>query len=183
MEEGTQPDVKKRQGLVQVYTGNGKGKTTASIGLAVRSAGKGHRVIMIQFMKGKINYGELKGLSQLEGASIEQYGRPDFVDKANPAQVDIDWAVQGLARAKEVVSSGEYDLVILDELNIALDYKLVPLQEVLEMIKGRPSHVELVLTGRYAPPEIIDLADLLTVMTEVKHPYMKGVDAREGIEF
>lgn len=172
-----------RKGLVQVYTGNGKGKTTAALGLVLRAVGKGHRAIIIQFMKGDIEYGELTGVKYLPGADIEQFGRPDFVDKKDPAQVDIDFARKGFERAKEVISSGEYQLIILDEMNITLDYNLLDKQEVIDMIKSKPEHVELVLTGRYAPPEMIDLADLVTVMSEVKHPFMKGIGAREGIEF
>ncbi|MFO8109234.1 MAG: cob(I)yrinic acid a,c-diamide adenosyltransferase [Thermoplasmata archaeon] len=173
----------KRKGLVQVYTGNGKGKTTASLGQVLRAVGKGHKVLIIQFMKGKIEYGELTGVDHLPGAEIEQYGRPDFVDKKNPAKIDIDLAVQGFQRAKNVISSGDYDMVVLDEMNIALDYKLLDEDEVIEAIKNRPEHVEVVLTGRYASPALIDLADLVTVMCEVKHPYMVGIEAREGIEF
>lgn len=171
-----------RVGLVQVYTGTGKGKTTASLGQALRASGKGQDVIIVQFMKGEINYGELNSIEHLPNVTIEQYGRPDFVNKANPAQVDIDWAEEGFQRAKEVISSGDYDMVVLDELNIALDYKLLDIEPVLEMIRSRPEHTELVLTGRYAPPAIIDIADLVSVISEVKHPYMKGIDAREGIE-
>ena len=173
----------KRKGLVQVYTGNGKGKTTAALGLLLRSSGKGYRSIMIQFMKGKVNYGELEAVEHVPRAEIEQYGRPDFVDKENPDPVDIELARKGFERAKEVISSGNYDLVILDELNITLDYGLLGLEEVIDMIKRRPEHVEVVLTGRYAPQEILDLADLVTVMEEVKHPFQKGIEAREGIEY
>ncbi len=173
----------KRRGLVQVYTGNGKGKTTAALGQVLRAVGKGHRAIIIQFMKGQIAYGELTSVGHLPGAEIEQYGRPDFVNKKDPEQVDIDLARKGLERAKEVVMSGEYDMVVLDEMNITLDYRLVREDEVLELIGNRPEHVELILTGRYAPPSIINIADLVTYMCEVKHPYMAGVEAREGIEF
>ncbi len=174
---------KKRKGLVQVYTGNGKGKTTAALGLVLRAVGKGHKAIIIQFMKGDIKYGELTGIEYLPNAEIEQYGRPDFVDKKDPAKVDIEFAEKGFRRAKEVVSSGEYDMVVLDEMNITLDYKLLDEDEVIQCIKNKPEHVEIVLTGRYAPPSIINMADLLTVMCEVKHPYMTGIEAREGIEY
>ncbi len=173
----------KRSGLVQVYTGCGKGKTTAALGQVLRAVGKGHKAIIIQFMKGQIKYGELTSIKELSGAEIEQYGRPDFVDKKDPAKIDIELAEKGLSRAKEVISSGEYDMVVLDEMNIALDYKLLEEKEVLDMIKNRPMHVEIILTGRYAPPAVVDIADLLTVMSEVKHPYMKGIEAREGIEY
>ncbi len=173
---------KRRIGLVQVYTGNGKGKTTAALGQILRAVGKGQKAIIIQFMKGQIQYGELSSIDHLPGAEIEQFGRPDFVDKENPAKVDIELAVEGLERAKEVIESGDYDLVVLDEMNIALDYKLLDEDKVLEIINGRPEHVEVLLTGRYAPPSVINMADLVTVMCEVKHPFMKGIEAREGIE-
>ena len=171
-----------RQGLIQVYTGDGKGKTTAALGLSLRASGKGFKVKIIQFMKGRINYGELEAVKSLPGVSIEQYGRPDFVNKADPAREDLELARQGLDRAKEVISSGEYDIVVLDEMNIALDYSLVPEEEVVEMLLGKPRHVEIVLTGRYAPPALIDMADLVSVVDEVKHPYMLGIEAREGID-
>jgi len=174
---------KVKKGLVQLYTGNGKGKTTAALGLSLRACGKGLSVYIIQFMKGRINYGELESVKKLPLVTIEQFGRPDFVDKANPAKIDIDLAGKGLARAREIISAGKHDLVVLDEINIALDYRLIPLTEVLDMIKDRPKHVEIVLTGRDAPRSLIDLADLVSVIAEVKHPYREGVQCREGIEF
>ncbi|MDP6156844.1 MAG: cob(I)yrinic acid a,c-diamide adenosyltransferase [Candidatus Thermoplasmatota archaeon] len=174
---------KERKGLVQLYTGNGKGKTTAALGLSLRASGKGLSVYIIQFMKGRINYGELESVKRLPLVSIEQFGRPDFVDKANPAPIDIDLAVQGLARAREIISAGEHDIVVLDEINVALDFRLIPVTEVVDMVKDRPQHVEIVLTGRDAPRSLIDLADLVSVVVEVKHPYREGVQCREGIEF
>ncbi|WP_455392947.1 cob(I)yrinic acid a,c-diamide adenosyltransferase [[Eubacterium] cellulosolvens] len=169
-------------GLVQVYTGTGKGKTTAALGLGLRALGKGFRVCMIQFMKGDIEYGELTAVRNLHGFEIEQYGRPDFVDRKQPAQVDIDLARQGFARAKEILEQNEYDIVILDEINVAVDWQLLPVEDVISLIKMKPEHVELILTGRYAHPKIIELADLVTNMEEVKHPYHKGILARDGIE-
>ena len=174
---------KSGMGMVQVYTGDGKGKTTAALGLVLRAVGKGYRAIVIQFMKGNIKYGELKGIGHLPGAQIEQYGRPDFVNRDNPEQIDIDLARHGFQRAKEVINSGEYDLVVLDEMNITLDYKLLDMAEVLDVIRSRPDGVEIVLTGRYAPAEVMEMADLVTVMDEWKHPYASGVEAREGIEY
>ncbi len=172
-----------RRGLVQVYTGTGKGKTTAALGLGLRAAGHGWKVCMIQFMKGKINYGELEGVERVEGMTIEQFGRPDFVDKENPAQVDIDWARKGFERAREIMASGECDMIILDEINVAVDFNLLKEEEVLEMIRNRPAHLEAILTGRYASPGIINIADLVSVVSEVKHPYMENIPAREGIDF
>ena len=174
---------KERKGLIQLYTGNGKGKTTAALGLSLRASGKGMSVYIIQFMKGRINYGELESIKKLPLVTIEQFGRPDFVDRKNPAKIDIDLAGQGLARAREIISAGEHDLVVLDEINIALDYRLISESEVVDMIRDRPEHVEIVLTGRDAPRALIDLADLVSVVAEVKHPYREGIQCREGIEF
>ena len=172
-----------RKGLVQVYTGNGKGKTTASIGLAIRACGHGLKSYMIQFMKGEIYYGELGTAERLSDClTITQMGRPDFVNRENPEPVDIELAKKALELSREIVEGGEYDIVILDEVNVALDFKLIELSEVLDIIDKKPPHVELVLTGRYAPKEIIDRADLVTEMVEIKHPYMKGIGSRIGIE-
>jgi cob(I)alamin adenosyltransferase len=169
-------------GFVHVYTGTGKGKTTAALGLGLRALGKGLKIYMIQFMKGDIEYGEISAVRNLDGFSIEQFGRPDFVDRDNPAKVDIELAQKGLERAKEILAGMKYDLVILDEINVAIDWKLVELDDVVEIIKNKPKNVELILTGRYAHPKIIELADLVTDMQEVKHPYQTGVLARDGIE-
>jgi len=169
-------------GFVHVYTGTGKGKTTAALGLGLRALGKGLKIHMIQFMKGDIEYGEISAVRNLDGFSIEQFGRSDFVDRNNPAEIDIDLAQKGLERAKEILAGKKYDLVILDEINVALDWKLIELDDVVQLIKNKPKKVELILTGRYAHPKIIELADLVTDMQEVKHPYQAGVLARDGIE-
>jgi cob(I)alamin adenosyltransferase len=169
-------------GLVQIYTGTGKGKTTAALGLGLRALGKGFKVFMLQFMKGDIEYGEVTSVRNLDGFDIEQFGRPDFVDKNNPAQVDIDWAQKGLARVKEVISQNKYDIIILDEINVAIDWNLIKLEDIIELITNKPKHMELILTGRYAHPKLIELADLVTDMRELKHPYQEGVLARDGIE-
>lgn len=171
------------KGYVQVYTGNSKGKTTAALGLALRAAGHDLFVYVIQFMKGNIEYGELETARRLApNLTIVQMGRETFVNRANPAKEDIDWAQKGLALAKEVISSGKYDIVILDEISCAVDFKLIPLEEVLGLIENRPEHVELVLTGRSADEKIIEKADLVTEMKEIKHYFQKGVEARVGIE-
>ena len=170
-------------GTIQIYTGNGKGKTTAALGQALRAVGQGFQVIVIQFMKGKINYGELEAVKKLAGFTIEQYGLPTFVNKAKPSKEDIALAKKGFARAKEVILSDKYDMVILDEINVALDYGLVPLKELLEVVKQKPQNIELILTGRYAPKELIEVADLVTEMKEIKHHYRKGIQARKGIEY
>jgi cob(I)alamin adenosyltransferase len=171
------------KGLIQVYTGNGKGKTTASLGLAFRAVGHGFKVMVIQFMKGNIQYGELESAKKLSPyLTIHQMGRETFVSKTNPDPVDIEWAQKGFALAKEGIFSGNYDLVILDEINVAVDYGLIPLSDLLQLIDSKPPTVEMILTGRNAKPEVIEKADLVTEMVERKHYYRKGVKAREGIE-
>ncbi|MFZ5590732.1 MAG: cob(I)yrinic acid a,c-diamide adenosyltransferase [Bacillota bacterium] len=173
----------KEKGCIQVYTGNGKGKTTAALGLGLRATGHGYRVLMIQFMKGWKTYGELNAVKNLPGFEIIQAGLPNFVCKDGPKPEDKAQALIGLEKARQAIMQNQYDLIILDEINVALDYGLVPLDAVLELIQNKPEHMELVLTGRYAPPEIIAAADLVTEMTLHKHPYYQGVPAREGIEY
>ncbi len=168
-------------GYVHVYTGNGKGKTTAAFGLALRAICAGKRVYIGQFIKG-MKYSELDAVKYLPNLVIEQYGRNCFI-KNKPTQQDIDLAQSGLKKITEVIMSGEYDIVILDEINVAIYYKLVEISQVIDVIKNRPVNVEIVLTGRYAPQELIDIADLVTNMQEVKHYYQKGIKARKGIEF
>ena len=169
--------------MIQVYTGNGKGKTTASLGLALRASGQKKKVMMIQFMKGKVNYGELKSAKLLPGFTIRQFGRPTFVDKKNPAPADIRGAKEALDFAAKTIGSRKYDIIILDELNVALDFKLIPLDEVLLMLAWVPKELELVITGRNAHPKVIRLADLVSEVREVKHYYRLGVQARRGIEY
>lgn len=168
-------------GYVHIYTGNGKGKTTAAFGLALRAICAGKKVYIGQFIKG-MKYSELDAVKYLPNLVIEQYGRNCFI-KNQPTQQDIDLAQSGLKKITEVIISGKYDIVILDEINVAIYYKLVEASQVIDIIKNRPVNVEIVLTGRYAPQELIDIADLVTNMQEVKHYYQKGVMAREGIEF
>jgi len=168
-------------GLVQVYTGDGKGKTTAALGLALRAAGRGYRVFIGQFMKAQ-DCGELHSLARLAPEIvIEQFGRPEFV--VGPARPeDVAAAQRGLARICEVMASGEYPIVILDEVCVALHFKLLDLTEVLALLDERPVGIELVLTGRRAPQELLDRADLVTEMRQIKHPYEQGIGARRGIE-
>jgi cob(I)alamin adenosyltransferase len=169
-------------GLIQVYTGDGKGKTTAAIGQAVRACGHGARVIMIQFMKGR-QYGELNCAAAIGRFEIHQFGRDEFVDKSNPARIDMDYARRGLAKAREIVEGGACDLLILDEINIAVDFGLLSVDDVLGLLRDKPEKMEVILTGRNAPPAFIEMAHLVTDMREIKHPYREGIEMRQGIEY
>ena len=175
--------MKLEQGLIQVYTGNGKGKTTASLGLALRAVGRELKVCMIQFMKGGGPYGEQMAAERLAPyLTIIQTGRPGWVNKDNPHQKDKDLAAEALEMASQAVNGGEYDLVILDEINGTVSMGLVPVEGVLELMRNKPHHVELVLTGRNAHESVIEAADLVTEMREIKHYYKAGVPSRVGIE-
>jgi len=171
------------KGYIQVYTGNGKGKTTAALGLALRAAGHGLKTVIIQFMKGWIDYGELAGVRMLSPCvEIHQAGRDTFVNRKNPDPEDVRLAREGFELAKAAVLGRKADIVVLDEINCAMDFGLLPVAEVLDLLRRKPEGMELVLTGRGAPREIVDAADLVTEMREVKHYYAKGVDARTGVE-
>jgi cob(I)alamin adenosyltransferase len=170
------------KGYIHVYTGPGKGKTTAALGLGLRAAGAGLKVHMMQFMKGR-RYSELDAIENLANFTFSQHGRDEFVSKKNPEQVDINLAQEGFAQAKDIIINSKYDLLILDELNVVVDYNLVKLDDVIILIEQKPEKLELVLTGRDAHPEIIKIADLVTEMLEIKHPYQQGVTARKGIDF
>lgn len=171
------------QGTIQVYTGDGKGKTTAALGAAFRAIGHGWKVLCIQFMKGDIEYGELRAARNIAGFEIIQKGRPTFVHKDNPSDEDRRLAKEGLVLAREALRSGKYNMIILDEINVAMDYALLASADVIDMLLSRPPHVELILTGRNAPREIIEYADTVTEMCEVRHHYQQGVAARQGIEY
>jgi cob(I)alamin adenosyltransferase len=169
------------RGYVHVYTGNGKGKTTAAIGLAIRAAGAGMRVYIAQFVKG-MHYSELDALNRYaDRIRLKQYGRDCFI-KNEPTQQDIQAARQGLEEVKGILASGDYEMVILDEANIATRYNLFSADELVELVRSRPESVELVITGRNADPKVIAEADLVTEMKEIKHYYNRGVQARQGIE-
>jgi cob(I)alamin adenosyltransferase len=173
--------MKLKKGLVQIYTGCGKGKTTAALGLALRAVGAGLKVYMLQFIKGK-SYSELKALKSIKNIKIDQCGRGCFIKK-KPSGIDISCARRGLIRAEKAIMSGDYDVVILDEANIALSIGLIDIKDTLNIIKAKPRNVELVLTGRRCPRSLLKRAHLVTDMREVKHPYQKGVKARRGIEY
>ncbi len=169
--------------MIQVYTGNGKGKTTAALGQALRALGHGMKVFMIQFMKGR-TYGELVTCEKcLPGFTIVMSGRDEFVKKGEPEEVDLRMAREGFELAKKVAAGGEHGMLILDEINVAMDYGLLPVGEVLDFLRSCPREMEVVCTGRYASPELIELADLVSEVREVKHHYQQGVQMRKGIEF
>jgi len=169
------------RGYVHVYTGNGKGKTTAAIGLAVRAAGAGLRVFIGQFVKGK-PYSEVAALQRFSDCiTLRQFGRGCFI-RSGPGSEDIRNAAVGLEEVRNVITGGQYELVILDEVNVAVQLGLFPVERLLELIDAKPDRVELVLTGREANPAVVQRADVVTDMGEVKHYYRQGILAREGIE-
>jgi cob(I)alamin adenosyltransferase len=173
---------KLERGLIQIYTGEGKGKTTAALGLALRALGRDLKVYMLQFLKGE-DTGELHA-GRLFGDKfvIAQTGLKGFIRRGKIDPADAHQAKEALKTAQKIVSRGDYDLVILDEINVALYFELISVHEVVQVLEARAPHVEVVLTGRYAPPELIEMADLVTEMKNIKHYYHSGVPAREGIE-
>ncbi len=169
------------KGYIQVYTGNGKGKTTAAFGLALRAVGAGKKVFFAQFVKGQV-YSEVKAvLNYLPAITIKQFGLECFI-RRSPTQADIDIARKGFEEVSDIILSGFYDVVILDEASIAMYYNLFSVEELIHLLKKKPLETEIIITGRYAPMEILDMADLVTEMQEIKHYYQKGVEARVGIE-
>ncbi|MBD3384935.1 cob(I)yrinic acid a,c-diamide adenosyltransferase [candidate division KSB1 bacterium] len=169
------------KGYVQIYTGNGKGKTTAALGAALRAAGAGYYVFIGQFLKG-MNYSELNALKHYRNLiEVEQYGRRYFI-KDKPDSRDIKLAQEGFARCRKIVENPKYGMVILDEINIAVYFKLLAVESIIDLIQNKTESVELILTGRYAHERLIQMADLVTEMKEIKHYFHKGVNAREGIE-
>ena len=177
------PAIKKAKGLVIVITGNGKGKTTAAFGQALRAIGHSYHVFVVQFMKGR-KYGEfIAAKKYLPLLTIRLSGLDSFVMRDNPAAIDIELAQKGLAAAKKAIMSNKYDMIILDEINVALDFKLIDVREVVELIKNRPPALDLILTGRYAPKKILNLADTVSEIKEIKHHYAAGIKDRAGIEY
>jgi cob(I)alamin adenosyltransferase len=171
------------KGYVQIYTGNGKGKTTAALGLAFRSAGRGLKTYIGQFMKGQ-HYSELDSARIMSPyITIQQYGNDTFIHVQDPPEEeDVRMAQEGLNRTREAMLSGKYNVIIFDEIITAHYFKLLTIEEILNIINQKPDGVELVFTGRYAPAELIEAADLVTEMREIKHYYQQGVEARNGIE-
>jgi cob(I)alamin adenosyltransferase len=181
----TLSNTKNRQlmiGYIQIYTGNGKGKSTAAFGLSLRAIGAGKKVYFAQFIKG-LPYSEIKAITKfIPDITLRQYGLGCFIYD-NPTQDDIDAAQKGLKEISTIIQSGKYDVVVLDEANIALYYKLFTVQELIDVLTTKPEATEIIITGRYAPDELIKIADLVTEMKEIKHYYSRGIEAREGIEF
>jgi len=171
------------RGLVQVFTGDGKGKTSAALGTVIRALGQGLRVYIVFFMKGDYPYGERNILSKLPNVNFASFGSLEFVNPANVKPEEKEQAKQALAAAREAMLSGNYDLVVLDEVNLAAAWNLVELDEVIKLIDDKPQNVELILTGRRADTKLVKLADLVTEMLKIKHPYDEGIGGRKGIEY
>ncbi len=169
-------------GLVQIYTGNGKGKTTAAFGLAIRAAGRGLNVLILQFLKPSDGFGEQIAIQRFPNIELQSLGLDHFVGK-NPAQEDVLVAQEALKKASEMMASRKYDVVILDEAVNAVRLSLITDSELIDVLKGRPEHIEVILTGRGITPKLAEYADLVTEMVLVKHPFDKGIQARVGIEF
>jgi cob(I)alamin adenosyltransferase len=170
-------------GFIHVITGDGKGKTTSALGIALRAAGHNFKTLMIQFMKKGWDYGELHAVRSIPNIQIVQYGTPDFVDKTNPLLIDFQEAEAGLNRFKQEMMSNEWNIIILDEINVALDYQLISEEAVINHLKAKPKNLEIILTGRSASSRIIEMADYYTLIQSIKHPYQQEILARKGVEF
>ena len=167
--------------IVQVYTGDGKGKTTAAFGVALRAAGHNLETLVIQFLKNKKS-GEIKSVKKVEEITVEQYGKPDFIIDGNAKEEDYKKAEEAIKRAEKAILEEDWDIVILDELNLSVYFNLIKIEDVLELL-DKVEDTEIIITGRNAKDELIKNADLVTSMEEVKHPYQDGFQAREGIEY
>lgn len=177
------PDRKEKKGLVMIITGKGKGKTTSACGQALRAVGQGYRVIIIQFMKGR-DYGEALAIKQyIPEIKILQYGLENLVSRQKPDPGEAEIAMQGWQKAKEAINSGNYDMVVLDEINVAVKFGLIPEEEVVNVITTKLPELDIILTGRYASDRLIQLADMVSEVMEIKHHYNEGIKARAGIEY
>ncbi|MFC1920674.1 cob(I)yrinic acid a,c-diamide adenosyltransferase [Chloroflexota bacterium] len=172
-----------KEGLVQIFTGDGKGKTSAALGTVVRALGQDLKVCIIVFMKGNYPYSEWTFLSRITGVRIERFGTNKFTDRENPGSEAIEEAEKALAAARQAMLSGEYNVLVMDEVNIASAWKLVDVEEVVKLIEEKPRGVELILTGRYADDRLIKLADMVTECLKIKHPYDEGIKARKGLDY
>ena len=173
-------------GLTIVYTGKGKGKTTAALGLALRATGYDKKICMIQFIKGSWHYGEMDSTKKLEpGFEMVAVGKGfvGIIDDKSPKEDHEKVAKEAIRISNEKIQSGKYDIVILDEINYAVNLNLISVEDVLKLIKSKPENIDLVLTGNYAKDEVIEIADLVTEMKEIKHPFQKGIKAKKGIDF
>ena len=171
------------KGLVEIFTGDGKGKTSAALGIALRALGQGLKILIVYFMKGASPLSEMEVLSQNPDVTILRSGEKNFVNPKAIVQADKDEAQKALNFTRQAMLSKKYDIIILDEINVASAWGLIDLNEVQELIKSKPEKIELILTGRYADDSLIALADLVTHMTKVKHPYDQGILARKGIDY
>jgi len=177
-------EVRKETGLIQIYTGNGKGKSTAAFGLALRAMGSGLRVVIIQFMKKGEWYGEINAFAQLPKIEVFSFGGHGFLKKGQPPGADhLAQAQNALNKAGEIMMDNWADMLILDELTNALYFELITEEEARALLALKPPHIELVITGRYAPDYLMESADLITEMVEIRHPYRLGITARRGIEY
>jgi len=183
MDITTNPNSEKQTGLIQIYTGDGKGKSTAAFGLALRALGSGLNVAIVQFMKKGGWYGETIMLESLPNLELYAFGCDHFIKKGTPDAENIAQCQAALAKTREIIAQNQVDVLILDELNNALFFELMSEAEALQLLADKPSQMELVITGRNAPESLIAAADLVTEMREIKHPYQQGVQARKGIEY
>ena len=172
-----------KEGQVQIFTGEGKGKTSAALGTVVRALGQKLKVCIIVFMKGDFPFSEWAFLSQFPDVKIERFGTNKFTNKENPDPETVAEAAKAIASAREAMLSEEYNLVVLDEINLASAWNLIGVDDVINLIRERPASVELVLTGRYADDRLIELADLVTECRKIKHPYDEGIKARKGLDY
>jgi cob(I)alamin adenosyltransferase len=173
-----------KKAIIMVYTGNGKGKTTAALGLALRASGHGLNVFIVQFRKSDSSYGEIQAINKfLPTVTVVQSKRSRITGRGGFEQADLDDAQNTFEIGKEALLSGNYNLVIFDEINFAMDYGLIPQDGVVAMLKEKPAHTDVVLTGRNAPVEIVEMADLVSEVREIKHHYQAGIKAQKGIEF
>jgi cob(I)alamin adenosyltransferase len=172
-----------RKGLVQIFTGDGKGKTTAAAGTIIRAMGHGLKIYVAVFMKGDNPSGEWTFLSKQPGIKIERFGLDSLCTPANIKPAEKEQAERALNASRQAINSGKYDIVVLDEINVAIGWKLIELSDVISLVEEKPAAVELILTGRRAEPELVKRADLVTEMLKIKHPFDAGIAAREGIEY
>lgn len=172
-----------KEGQVQIFTGEGKGKTSAALGTIVRALGQDLKICVIVFMKGKYPYSEWTFLSQFPGVKIERFGTNKFTNKENPDPEAKEEAGKAMAAAEKALLSGKYNLVVLDEINLASAWNLIAVDDVVKLIEKRPASLELILTGRYADDRLIELADLVTECRKIKHPYDEGIKARKGLDY